>query len=341
MRYLIYINLLAIVLLAGALGKFYTGAPLDWLLKPEVQQAQMGKAPGTADETPLTRDDVVPLPDDIVPAPAIDEQPPLDEATLAELHLPFPNPARPEAVTAAPRENLLILTEGAYPPFNFKTASGELTGFDVDLAKAICVRLDIDCQIKAAPWSDLIPRLADGKADVVVASLLRPAKARENAQGLKGVIFTEPYYGTPGHFAARRDKVPAAATPEALRGSRVAVQAGSVHMAYLAKQFPDIQRIELGSLKAVEAALASGEADLVFADRNALLRWSLSGKGAECCRLVGSDYTDPAYFGRGAGIALKAENNALRDRMNAVLAGMVADGSYAAISNRYFSQSIY
>lgn len=339
MRYLIYLNLLAIVLLAGALGKFYTGAPLDWLLAP---QGQLDATLAAAETTTVARDDIVPMPDELVPAPSDEPQAPLDEATLSQLHLPFPNPARPDEKTIeAPREKLLILTEGAYPPFNFKTASGDLTGFDVDLARALCQRLDAECRIEAAPWADLIPRLEAGKADAVVASLLRPSKARENVKNLNDVIFTERYYGTPGHFAARRDKVPAAASPEALRGKKVAVQAGSVHMAYLKTHFSDIQRVELGSLKALETALAAGEADLVFADRNALLRWTIAGKGAACCRLVGSDYADPAYFGQGAGIALKAENGALRDRMNAALAGMVADGSYAAISNRYFSQSIY
>ncbi|MBX3492461.1 MAG: transporter substrate-binding domain-containing protein, partial [Parvibaculum sp.] len=89
-----------------------------------------------------------------------------------------------------------------------------------------------------------------------------------------------------------------------------------------------------------QAALAGGEADLLFADRNALLRWTAADEGT-CCRLAGSGYGDPAWFGEGAGIALRADDAALRDRFNRALEELVADGTYARISARYFANNIY
>ncbi len=96
----------------------------------------------------------------------------------------------------------------------------------------------------------------------------------------------------------------------------------------------------MSTLDAAEAALAGRNVDLLFADRNALLRWTQRDGGALCCRLVGVDYTDKSYFGSGAGIALRADEEELRDEFNAALAGVIADGAYARISARYFGQSI-
>ena len=71
-----------------------------------------------------------------------------------------------------------------------------------------------------------------------------------------------------------------------------------------------------------------------------MLRWSASSDGA-CCRLVGPDYGDATYFGKGAAIVLRMGDEELRDRFDAALQELVADGTYARISARYFSASIY
>ena len=284
MRFLLYLNTIAIILLAGALVRLYEGAPLPWV------------------EPPVAR---APDPAPSAPAPS----PPLTAEQYAALQLPLPHPARaPASAPAAAPEKLRLLTEGDYPPFNYRSAEGGLTGFDVELANALCVRLKAECSFELRPWNDLVPALKRGEGDAVVASMLIPVPGREAPAADDGVVFTERYYSTPGHFAARRTGAPTAATPAALAGMRIAVQAGSVHHAYVRQRFP-------------EARTASGE--------------------GVCCRLAGSGYADPAWFGEGAGIALRAGDEALRDRFNTALEELVADGTYARISARYFADNIY
>jgi polar amino acid transport system substrate-binding protein len=313
MRLLFFFNLIAVVILAAALGRAYQGAPLPWRLSAGVLVRNVPDAVATAQSpnTPVT---------------------------------PEPNPLRGGGEARVARQagtlsKLRILTEGAYPPFNYRDDEGRLSGFDIDVARELCARIQRDCRIEARRWSELLPALKRGDANAVIASMLIPSPGREATPHPEGIIFTQRYYSTPGHFAARKNEG-AAASAIGLAGRRVAVQAGSVHEAFLKVRFPAAVAVPMSTLDAAEAALAGRNVDLLFADRNALLRWTRGGDGALCCRLIGVDYMDKSYFGAGAGIALRADEEGLRNELDAALSGMIADGAYARISARYFGQSI-
>ncbi|HEX7776259.1 MAG TPA: transporter substrate-binding domain-containing protein [Parvibaculum sp.] len=315
MRLLLFVNLIAVVVLASALARTYQGAPLPWRLSNGALIANGETSPAAPD------------------------------MRINESVTPEPNPLRGEAPdetpapSSRPVPSLRILTEGSYPPYNYRDDAGHLVGFDIDIAHELCARLDRSCRIEARRWSELLPALKRGDANVVVASMLIPSPGREAVGAPGGIVFSRRYYSTPGHFAARKNEG-AAANAIGLAGRRIAVQAGSVHEAFLKSRFPAAVIVALPTLDAVEAALADRRADLAFADRNALLSWISGGDGGRCCRLVGVDYTDKSYFGAGAGIALRADEEDLRDKIDAALAAMMADGTYAQISGRYFGQSI-
>jgi polar amino acid transport system substrate-binding protein len=311
MRLLLFVNLIAIVVIAGALGRMYEGAPLPWKIVLASQKAGM-------------------------PASV---EPPATEMPVT----PEPNPKRIEPVAQAPVEQaprkLRILTEGAYPPFNYRDGGGQLVGFDIDMAHALCERLELECVIETRAWRDLLPSLKRGEGDAVIASMLIPSRGHETPAADSEVAFSQPYYTIPGHFAARRDARLAGASVEALAGRRIVVQSGSTHEAFLKARFPNSIIIDVSSLEIAETSLANDRADLLFADRNALLGWTMSGKGA-CCRLVGVDYSDPIYFGLGAGIALRAGDEELRSRIDKALEALKKDGTQTRIALRYFGQSI-
>lgn len=300
MRALLVLNLVAIVILAGALGRMYEGVPLPWAAPRAVAAAAMAPAPAPARQLP--------------PAAS--------------------------APTAIAREALRILTEGDYPPFNFRGPDGRLTGFDIELARALCERMKRDCRFEPHAWESLVPLLKRGSGDAVVASMLIPSPGRSSASGDGAVIFTRRYYSTPGHFMALKGSVAMSASAAGLAGKRIAVQSGSIHEAFLKQHFPGAVIVAASSLDEAEKMLLEARADILFADRNTLLRWLKIGRDEGRCQMVGGDYADQKFFGVGAGIALRAKDTRLRDAFDAALQSMLDDGTYADISRRYFGQNI-
>ena len=72
---------------------------------------------------------------------------------------------------SAQMQKVKVATEGAYAPFNFKDTSGQLQGFDVDIAKALCAKAKFDCEIVAQDWDGIIPGLLAKKYDAIIASM--------------------------------------------------------------------------------------------------------------------------------------------------------------------------
>lgn len=64
-----------------------------------------------------------------------------------------------------------FVVEGAYPPFNWTTQEGELVGFDVDLANALCDELKVRCEIGKQDWDGIIPALLARKSDAIIAAM--------------------------------------------------------------------------------------------------------------------------------------------------------------------------
>lgn len=312
MRMLLYVNLIAIVVIAAALARMYEGAPLPWTI---------------ASIETTTPDIVV-----SEAAPEFIGTPAPGAAT------PEPNPLRPTEDVVPPAEpasaeKLRILTEGAYPPFNGRDAQGKLVGYDVDMMREICDRLKRGCTFDTRSWKDLLPALKRDEAEVVIASMLVPADKAKAGE----VVYSNPYYKTPGHFAARRD---GRIGGTALADQKVAVQKGSTHEAFLKARFPRTELLAVATLEEAEAALVDRQVDLLFGDRNALLNWMKHGGGDGCCVMVGGDYDDTKFFAHGAGIALRGKDEALRAEINKAIADMRVDGTEARLARPYFGQSI-
>ena len=310
MRFLIFFNLIAIVVIGAALARMYQGTPLPWQLTYASKSATPAPMPETQSLS----------------------------STKPGFAVPEENPKRAgkeqsDLATANSGETLRFLTEGSYSPFSERSADGQLVGYDVDTAKAICQHLSRPCEVEARSWNDLLPALRNNQGDAVVASMLIGSPAIDRQPG---IAFSKPYYMTPGHFAARRDNT----SLSALAGRTIAVQAGSTHEAYLKARFPDAKRLAVKTLAEAEKALADRRVDLIFADRNALLIWLKDEKEGACCHLVGGDYNDPKYFGRGAGIVVRANDKLLLTQIDKALTEMVRDGTETKIARPYFGQSI-
>jgi polar amino acid transport system substrate-binding protein len=230
-------------------------------------------------------------------------------------------------------KQLRFVTEDDYPPFNFALPDGRLTGFNVELAKAICDELELGCTIQRRRWDLLLPALDDGGADAAIASLAITPEHRAAAD------FTAPYYVTPGRFVMRVDTTLASASPEALEDRLIAVVAGSKHEAYLKAFFPKAKLTPFDNEDLARAALKSGRVNALFGDAISLSYW-LNGADADgCCAFKGGPYVDARFFGEGAGIAVKKGARSLRLALDYALARLAERGAYAELYLKYFPVS--
>ncbi len=228
-----------------------------------------------------------------------------------------------------------FLTSDDYPPLNFALGDGTLTGFNVEIARAVCAELEIACTIQARRWDTLINSLVTGKGDAVVASIAATPDNRDR------IDFSQPYYETPARFVVRKDATPSTASPGGLRGKTVGVVGGSAHEAYIKAFFPGAKPKAYPSLAALETALRGGEIGIAFADGLTMAVWLNSGQSADCCAFFGGPYCESFYFGEGVGIAVRIDDNDLRRALNWALARLHAKGTYSEVYLKYFPIGFY
>jgi arginine/ornithine transport system substrate-binding protein len=237
---------------------------------------------------------------------------------------------------AAADDSLLrIGVQNERPPFSFRDDDGELQGFDVDIAWALCVALDVDCELVPLEFTALIPGLQEGRIDAAVASM------SITEERLQLVDFTDKYYQAPNRFVARRDTL-FETTPASLAGKTIGVKRGTVHDRYLTDEYADTAAIRrYGYSDEIFIDLSLGRLDLAFADGITLIESFLKTGLGVGYDFVGPALNNPRWFGHGEGIAVRKGNDELLARLNRALRQIRSDGTYEEIRIRHFDYDIY
>jgi len=231
-------------------------------------------------------------------------------------------------------QSITFLTTLDFPPFNFVTPDGQLIGFHVDLARAICDELQVRCQMRVVAFNRIVRGLVDGKGDAAIAGL---AESRRTRRRLR---FTVPYLRMAGRFVSNRnDQLAPDVRPSG--GTSVSVVAKSVHADFVAKYFPDLTVAPYDDTQSARQALKDGLVDLHFGDALSLSFWLQSDNADRCCGFYGGAYFDETYFGGGLSIALPKESTALKSTLNYALQRLVATGKFSELYLRYFPITWY
>lgn len=253
--------------------------------------------------------------------------PALAEATIPSFFDPHHLPAKPDLSRL---RQIRFLTEDDFPPFNFLLADGQLAGYNVDLARAICAELELACTIQRRSWELLTPALNDSSGDAVIAAMAINDDTRRQ------VDFTAPYFLTPGRFVMFRDTTLTAATPEAVADRKVSVVAGSRHEAFLKAFYPNAERVTFETPALARQALKSGKVSAHFGDAISLSFWLNGAEASGCCAFKDGPFTDPRYFGEGVGIAVRKGNEPLRRALDYALARLDQRGALVELYLKYF-----
>ncbi len=238
-------------------------------------------------------------------------------------------------VGATDIKKIRIGTEGAYPPFNFIDPNGNLQGFDIDIANALCEAAGVQCEFVTQDWDGMIPGLLAKKYDAIIASMSITEERKQR------VDFTNKYYQTPARFVAKKG-TDIQITKEGLAGKTVGVQRATVSENFIRDNFgKDINIKSYATQDEANMDLVSGRLDLVFADAVVLMEGFLNIDAGKDYDFIGPGYTDKEWFGDGIGIAIRKGEEDLLKLLNEAIEKIRADSTYKKINDKYFNFDVY
>ncbi|MFO1144536.1 MAG: transporter substrate-binding domain-containing protein [Amaricoccus sp.] len=235
---------------------------------------------------------------------------------------------------------LVIGTEGAYPPFSMADANGNVTGFDADVGNAVCEGLKLKCRFVVQAFDGLIPALNAKRFDVIISGM----SITEERQ--KQIDFSNSYGELPNLFIAKKDSELAGVKDletlkKDLSGLRVGVQSGTTHAAYVEKNMPDAQLMTYDTLDQMQIDLASGRLDTAFSDLTAQNDFLARPDGADFQLVdVVIDSSSDATLGSGLGIGLRKGEAELKQKIDQALCDPEVTPKMIASSEKWFKIDI-
>ncbi|MCK5899194.1 ABC transporter substrate-binding protein [bacterium] len=239
------------------------------------------------------------------------------------------------SVSANEWNKIRVGVEGAYPPFSEVAPDGTLKGFDIDIAMALCEEIGAECVLVPQDWDGIIPALLARKYDAIIASMsITPERKKK-------VAFSDKYYNSPAKFARKKGSG-ITISKAGLKGKTVGVQRATTHDSYITAEYGDSVKIKrYGTQDEAYLDAISGRVDLLLADSIAMDDGFLKtdkGKGWE---FVGPGYSEPKYFGVGAGIAVRKSDGELAKLFSLAIKVIRSNGVYHMINGKYFAFDVY
>ena len=246
-------------------------------------------------------------------------------------------------------EKIKIGTEGAYPPWNSKDASGNLIGFEVELAQELCAIMKYECTIVEQDWDGMIPALTSKKFDAIMAGM------SITDERMKTINFSQGYADEVASLAVMKGSdLEGIDTPEAvnlnlggssvnkamktltsaLSGKTVCTQIGTIHQNFL--ESGDVGKINLKTYKTqdeVNLDLSNGRCDVALAAAVAFTDYA--EKSGEAVVLVGPTFSGGA-FGNGVGVGIRKDDTKLLKAFNTAIEKARKDGHISRIAIKWF-----
>ena len=250
---------------------------------------------------------------------------------------------------SANADKIRIGTEGAYPPWNSKDASGKLIGFEVELAWTLCRYIGQQCEIVEQDWDGMIPALIMRKFDAIMAGMSitdERKKAINFSQGyadevaslavmkgsnLEGMQTSEGINLTKKSGAVKKDLK---TITDALAGKTVCVQTATIHQNFL--ESGDVGKVNVRTYKTqdeVNLDLASGRCDVALAAAVAFTDYAEKSKKPVV--LVGPTFSGGA-FGNGVGVGIRKDDTELLKKFNAAINKARKNGDISRIATKWF-----
>lgn len=242
-------------------------------------------------------------------------------------------PAAAPAPTPAEMPELKVAIDPTYEPFTFKTADGKPTGFDVDIAEALCAEMKRKCVYVEQVWDSMIPGLQAKKYDVIISSMSITDERKQS------VDFTGKYYNTPSCVVVKSD-LKLGAEAANFKGKKLGVLKASTQEKYAMGELQPAGAtvVPYDAQDQVYLDIKSGRLDGTVADVVEVQGGFLSTPDGAAYSCAGGRIPvefDAKYFGAGAGVALRKEDTALRDALDAGIKAIRDNGKWKELADKH------
>ena len=248
-------------------------------------------------------------------------------------------------------KEVVIGTEGSFPPFNATNPDGTFYGFEIDLADDLCARMKLKCTFMQQSFDGIIPALQAGKFDVIMSGM------SQTPERAKVILFSRPYISGSPTFGVQKsgdlanlplngqafnlDSDPQGTekaieeSKSALKGKIIGVQSGSVHAKFLEKYFADTSTIRLyKSAQEQNLDLTSGRIDAIFASNSYLTK--LGKESSSDDMIIAGPLFKGGMFGKGSSIGLRTDDTDLKAMFDEAINAATADGTMKTLSTKWF-----
>ena len=220
-------------------------------------------------------------------------------------------------------QDITFAMEPSYPPFEFTNEKGDIVGFDVDVANAICKEIQATCKFKGESFDALIPNLKAKRFDAAISAMdITETRAKQ-------VLFSDAYYDSTASYVALKGK----ATLDTAKN--IGVQNGTTFQQYTIAETKQYAPKAYASLQDAILDLKNGRIDIIFGDTAVLA--DMIDKEPEI-QFVGDKVTNKKYFGNGLGIAMNKSSKELAEDLNKGLRAIKANGEYQKIYDKWMTK---
>ncbi len=221
--------------------------------------------------------------------------------------------------------------EAQYPPFESKSATGELQGFDIDLGNAVCAAASVKCEWVDTSFDGLIAALQARKFDAINSAMNVTEKRRQ------AIDFTNVIYRVPSKLIAKKDSglLP---TTRSLKGKHIGVLQGSIQESYAQAHWaPEgVDIVSYQDQSQVYLDLSSGRLDGTLVLAPAGQSGFLSRPDGKDYGFVGDAVRDDKILGSGIAFGLRKGDTQLKEKLDTAIAKVQKDGVVKELSKKYF-----
>ena len=222
---------------------------------------------------------------------------------------------------------LKVGLEGTYPPFNYQDASGQLTGFEVDLAKALAEELGVKAAFQPTKWDGILAALESRRLDVVINQVTISDERKQKYD------FSTPYTVSGIQALTRKADADTIKSPDDLAGKKAGVGLGTNYEQWLKEKVPQAEIRTYDDDPTKFQDLNVGRIDVILVDR--LAAFEMVEKTGDRLAVAGD-----AFSRQESGVALRKGNPQLLAAIDAAIAKLRADGTLKELSEKWFGADV-